>query len=188
MSTNYKNMNLSLEPAINHPDLLPPPVVELLNNWTGSTPVEEILVAPIDPEFAGSAEFCEQYGVAPENGANCVIVEAVRGETHTLAACLVPVSCKADINKTAKKILDARKISFAPLEKVLLETGMEYGGVTPIGLPKDYKILIDSRIVSKDRIIVGGGYRKSKISISGKALAELPNAIVVEGLGVEIQK
>ncbi len=179
---------LPLEPAINRPDLLPPSIVELLNSWTGSTPVEDILVAPIDPDFAGSAEFCEKYDVAPEDGANCVIVEAIRGETHTLAACLVPVNCKADINKTAKKILDARKISFAPLDKVLQETGMEYGGVTPVGLPKDYIILIDSRIILKDRIIVGGGYRKSKISIPGKALGELPNAQVIEGLGIEIVK
>lgn len=177
---------LHFEPAANRPDLVPFTISKLLQNWQGLTPVEDIWVTPINPEFADSAAFCEKYGVDPAAGANCVIVEAVRGENRKLAACLVPVSCRADINKTARKTLDARRVSFAPLEEVLQATGMEYGGITPIGLPNDYAILIDSRIVEMERLIIGGGYRKSKISVPGKALAELPNAIVVEGLGVEI--
>lgn len=178
---------LQFEPAINRPDLLPNSVNESLKDWDGSTPIIDIWVTPINPDFAGSAEFGEQYGVDPKKGANCVIIEAVRGEKRTLAACLIPVSCKADLNKTARKTLDARRVSFAPLEEVLEKTGMEYGGVTPIGLPSDFKILIDSRITAMDRLIVGGGYRKSKISVPGKALAELPNAVVVENLGQRIQ-
>jgi prolyl-tRNA editing enzyme YbaK/EbsC (Cys-tRNA(Pro) deacylase) len=177
---------LQFESALKRPDLLPPSIIELLGNWQGTTPVEDIWVTPIKPEFADSAIFCVQYGVDPDAGANCVIVEAVRGENRKFAACLVPVSCRADINKTARKTLDARRISFAPLDEVLQATGMEYGGITPIGLPKDYAILIDSRIAAMERLIIGGGYRKSKLSVPGKALGELPNAIVVEGLGVEI--
>jgi prolyl-tRNA editing enzyme YbaK/EbsC (Cys-tRNA(Pro) deacylase) len=179
---------LYFEAAINRADLVPESIIELLKNWRGSTPVEEIWAAPINPDFADSAKFCEYYGVDPAAGANCVIVEAVRAEKRTLAACLVPVNCRTDVNKTARKTLDARRVSFAPLDEVLEATGMEYGGVTPIGLPKDYPILIDSRIAARDRLIVGGGYRKSKISIPGKALTELPNAKVVEGLGVQISK
>jgi prolyl-tRNA editing enzyme YbaK/EbsC (Cys-tRNA(Pro) deacylase) len=177
---------LHFEPAINRPDLVPESIIELLKNWTGSTPVKEIWAAPINPDFADSAKFCEHYEVDPAAGANCVIVEAVRGAKRTLAACLVPVNCRIDVNKTARKTLDARRVSFAPLEEVLEATKMEYGGVTPIGLPEDYPILIDSRIAALDRLIIGGGYRKSKISIPGKALTELPNAKVVEGLGVRI--
>ena len=79
---------LHFEPAINRPDLLPPTVIELLKNWQGSTLVQDILVTPIDPNFAGSTEFCEHYNIDPAAGANCVIVEAIRGENRTLAACL----------------------------------------------------------------------------------------------------
>lgn len=177
---------LQFEPAVNRPDLLPESVNLLLKQWQGTIPVEDIWATPINPEYADSAQFCEQYGVNPHDGANCVIVEAVRGEHRTLAACLIPVSCKADLNKTARKTLDARRVSFAPLDEVLEKTNMEYGGVTPIGLPNDFQILIDSRIVAIKRLIVGGGYRKSKLSVPGKALAELPNALVIENLGIEI--
>ena len=116
---------LHFEPAINRPDLLPSAINDLLQNWHGSTPVEEIQITEIDPEFADSAKFCEHYGVDPADGANCVIIEGVRGGNRTFAACLIPVSCRADLNNVARKTLGARKVSFAPLDKVLLETDME---------------------------------------------------------------
>lgn len=177
---------LQFTPAIDRPDLLPASINDLLKNWPGTISVAEILVTPIDPDFAGSSEFCEKYGVDPKDGANCVIVEAVRGSSRTFAACLVPVNCRADLNNVARKTLNAKRVSFAPLDEVLAATGMEYGGITPIGLPAEYKILIDSRIAVMDRLIVGGGYRRSKLSVPGKALAELANATVVEDLGKEI--
>jgi prolyl-tRNA editing enzyme YbaK/EbsC (Cys-tRNA(Pro) deacylase) len=178
--------DLQFEPAVSRPDLLPPSINELLKNWRGATPVEEILVAPIDAEYADSAKFCEHYGVNPKDGANCVVAVAVRGENRTFAACLIPVNCRADLNNTARKTLGAKKISFAPLDEVLAETKMEYGGITPLGLPENYPILIDSRIAEMKRLIVGGGFRKSKLSVPGKVLAELPNAVIVENLGREI--
>lgn len=178
--------NLYFEPAVKRPDLLPPSVNELLKNWRGSTPVDEILVTPIDAEYADSAKFCEHYGVDPSGGANCVVAVAVRGENRTFAACLIPVNCRADLNNVARRTLGAKRVSFAPLDEVLQETGMEYGGITPLGLPESYPILIDSRIAEMKRLIVGGGFRRSKLSVSGKALAELPNAVIVEDLGKEI--
>lgn len=182
---NYSG-DLSFEPAINRPDLLPQAIIDLLKNWQGSVPVEEIQVTEIDPEFADSAKFCERYEIDPAAGVNCVIAVAIRGENRTFAACLIPVNCRADLNNVARKTLGARRVSFAPLEEVIRETGMEYGGITPIGLPASYPILIDSRIAELERLIIGGGFRKSKISLPGKALAELPNAKVIENLGVEI--
>lgn len=178
--------NLYFEPAINRPDLLPPVINDLLNNWQGTVPVEDIQVTEIDPEFADSAVFCRHYGVDPAAGANCVVVAAFRGGNRTFAACLVPVNCRADLNNVARKTLDARRVSFAPLEEVLQETGMEYGGITPLGLPEGYKILIDKRIAALERLIIGGGYRRSKLSLPGKALTEVPGAITVEGLGVQV--
>jgi prolyl-tRNA editing enzyme YbaK/EbsC (Cys-tRNA(Pro) deacylase) len=178
--------DLHFEAAINRPDLLPPSINELLKNWRGSTPVEEIFVAPIDAEYADSAKFCEHYGVNPKDGANCVIALAVWGENRTFAACLVPVNCRADLNNVARKTLGAKRVSFAPLDEVLAETGMEYGGITPLGLPESYPILIDSRIAEMKRLIIGGGFRRSKLSVPGKALAELPNAVIIEELGKEI--
>jgi prolyl-tRNA editing enzyme YbaK/EbsC (Cys-tRNA(Pro) deacylase) len=61
--------------------------------------------------------------------------------------------------------------------------GMEYGGITPIGLPGDWPLLLDKAVADADCVIVGSGLRKSKVAISGRFLAQLPNARIVEGLG-----
>jgi prolyl-tRNA editing enzyme YbaK/EbsC (Cys-tRNA(Pro) deacylase) len=174
---------LIFESAIDHLEWLAIPVQNLIKNWQGKTPVEEILATQIDPDFAGSAEFCEKYGVQPNEGANCIIVKGKRGEAVKYAACLVPVDKRADVNKTVKKFLDVSNISFAPMDFAVEASGMEYGSITVVGLPADWPILIDKSLVEKKYLVVGGGLRSAKLLVPGKALAELPNTFVIEGLG-----
>jgi prolyl-tRNA editing enzyme YbaK/EbsC (Cys-tRNA(Pro) deacylase) len=64
------------------------------------------------------------------------------------------------------------------------ETGMEYGGITPVGLPGDWPVLVDSAVVDLPYVLVGSGRRRGKLLVPGKALAELPGAAVLDGLGV----
>jgi prolyl-tRNA editing enzyme YbaK/EbsC (Cys-tRNA(Pro) deacylase) len=154
-----------------------------LQNWQGSIPTEEIWVAEIDPAAAGGKELSERYGLPISIGANCVIVEATLNEKKIFAACVALANCKMNFNRAVKKALNARKISFAPLPQVLEETEMEFGSITPFGLPSHWPILLDAQIIQLPRIIIGSGLLKSKLSLPGKALAELPGAIVVEGLG-----
>jgi len=144
---------------------------------------KDIGVVEIDPQFSDTASFCNEYKVGPEASANCVIIEAKRGEVRQLVACVVLANTRADINGLVRKTLDARRASFAPMEEAVRETGMEFGAITPIGLPSNWTILIDSKVIEADCVIIGSGIRKSKILISGKLLATIPNVRVLEGLG-----
>lgn len=137
-------------------------------------------VAAIDPELADTTEFCAAYGVALGQSANCVVVAGRRGEQTTTAACVVLATDRADINKTVRKQLDVRKISFAPMDDAVSETGMAYGGITPVGLPPSWPVLVDAAVVAEDWVVIGSGRRDSKIAISGSALAALPGAQVLE--------
>jgi prolyl-tRNA editing enzyme YbaK/EbsC (Cys-tRNA(Pro) deacylase) len=56
---------------------------------------------------------------------------------------------------------------------------MEYGGITPIGLPEDWPILVDEAAVRPEWVVIGSGIRGSKILIPGAALAWLPSAEVL---------
>jgi prolyl-tRNA editing enzyme YbaK/EbsC (Cys-tRNA(Pro) deacylase) len=179
--------NLKLEPALSRLDLLAPPVAAALEVWPPEAPidVDQVLVAPIDPELADTAAFCEFYGVELEESANCVIVAGRRGETTRYAACIVLATTRADVNGVVRRHLDARKASFAPMDDAVQLTGMEYGGITPIGLPTSWDILVDSRVVAMPHVIVGSGVRHSKIALAGPALGALPGAEVIEGLARE---
>ena len=175
---------LKLEPALSRLDLLAAPVAAALEAWPVEAPVDadQVLVAPIDPDLADTAAFCAAYGVTLAESANCVIVAGRRGEVTRYAACVVLATTRADVNGVVRRHLDARKASFAPMDDAVRLTGMEYGGITPIGLPASWSILVDSRVVATPNVIIGSGVRHSKIALAGLALGSLPDAEVIEGL------
>ena len=121
-----------------------------------------LYVSEIDPTLADTAAFCAAYEVSPDVSANCVVVAGRRAETTTMAACLVLASDRADVNKTVRKHLDVRKISFAPMEDAVAQTGMEYGGITPVGLPADWPILVDTAVTRQPWLVIGSGLRREQ--------------------------
>jgi prolyl-tRNA editing enzyme YbaK/EbsC (Cys-tRNA(Pro) deacylase) len=167
--------------AAEHPDLLAGSVKAALGAAPGLRAAE---VAAIDPALADTEAFCERYGVAPSDSANCVVVAARRGGVTTYAACLVLATTRADVNGLVRRHLEARRASFAPLAEVVTATGMEYGGITPVGLPEGWRILLDEAVAQHPAAVIGSGLRSSKLRLPGSALAALPGAEVLPGLGV----
>ena len=159
--------------------LVAAPVASALTGWPHAT---EVLAAPIDPDLADTAAFCERYGVSMLDSANCVVIAGRRGEVSSYAACMVLATTRADVNGVVRRRLDARKASFAPMDDAVSLSGMEYGGITPIGLPAEWPILIDAAVLARDVVVIGSGLRRSKIALPSHLLAELPGAEVIEGL------
>ncbi|MCW5253684.1 MULTISPECIES: YbaK/EbsC family protein [unclassified Streptomyces] len=168
-------------------DELTAPVAAAVRGWSGAVPVERILYVDTDPRWADTAVFVEHYGRdLLERSANCVVVAGRRGGGTTLAACVVLSTSRVDVNGVARRTLGARKASFAPMDTATGESGMEYGGITPVGLPDGWPVLVDSAVVDLPYVLVGSGRRRGKLLVPGKALAELPGAEVVDGLGVPL--
>ncbi|MFR9797389.1 YbaK/EbsC family protein [Streptomyces sp. MS06] len=172
-------------PAPDCLDELIRPVADAVRHWRGSVPADRIVHVDTEPEWADTAVFVEHYGrELLEQSANCVVVAGKRGGTTTLAACLVLSTTRVDVNGVVRRRLGARKASFAPTDTATGETGMEYGGITPIGLPEGWPVLVDAAVADLPYVLVGSGRRRGKLLVPGKALAELPGADVVEGLGI----
>lgn len=155
-------------------DLLAPPVVAAL----GTAP--DALAAPIDAELADTAAFCAAYDVALGASANCVVVAGRRGAATKYAAVMVLATTRADINNVVRRHLDVRRISFAPHDDAVRLTGMEFGGITPIGLPDGWPILVDHQVAQCPEAVIGSGLRRSKVLVSGAVLAALPAAEVLD--------
>ena len=158
--------------------LVAQPVAAALAAWGRN----DVLAAPIDPDVADTAAFCETYRVPMEDSANCVVIAGRRGGETRYAACVVLATTRADVNGVVRKRLDARKASFAPMEDAVTLTGMEFGGITPIGLPTPWPIYVDAAVLERDVVVIGSGLRRSKIALASAALAELPSVEVVAGL------
>src|ERR1700761_5606718 len=170
-------------PALSRPDLLAPPVAAALQAvpWA-----DQVRVAEIDPALADTAQFCEAYGVTPEESANCVVIAGKRGGELTYAACMVAATTRANVNGLVRQHLGVRKASFGPVDVVTSMTGMEYGGITPVGLPESWPVLVDAQVAKSAGVVIGSGIRGSKLWLPGSLLAELPSAEILPGLGVEV--
>ena len=172
---------LELRPALEHPELLAAPVADALRALDPAL-AAQVEVAAIDATLADTAAFCAAYGVALDVSANCVIIAGTRGETTRYAACLVLATTRLDVNGVVRKLLDARKASFAPMDDAVALSGMEYGGITPVGIPDDWALYLDARVSALPSAIVGSGIRGSKLQVPGAVLAALPHAEVIDGL------
>jgi prolyl-tRNA editing enzyme YbaK/EbsC (Cys-tRNA(Pro) deacylase) len=139
-----------------------------------------VFVSEIDAELADTAAFCEAYDIGMDVSANCVVVEAKRADKIWYAACLILATDRADINGVVRRHLEARKISFAPMDTATSLTKMEYGGITPIGLPEDWRLIVDEAITQKDQVVIGSGIRGSKLLVPGSIFTTLPNVEVLD--------
>jgi prolyl-tRNA editing enzyme YbaK/EbsC (Cys-tRNA(Pro) deacylase) len=170
--------SLSWLPAGDRPDLLGPAVAAALPLLAAAA-----WVAEIDEDLADTTAFTAAYGVPLEASANCVVVAARRAGQTSMVACVVLATTRADVNGLVRRHLGARKASFAPQDVAVAESGMAYGGITPVGLPAGWPVLVDAAVAAADRVVIGSGIRGSKLAVSGTALAGLPGAEVLEGLG-----
>jgi len=172
---------LSGTPVSERRDLVAAPTQVVLENLGL---LDLVGVVEIDPAVSDTAATQQAFGLEADTLANCVVVGGKREGTERLAACVVLSSTRADVNGVVRRYLDVRKASFLPMERAVTLTGMEYGGITPIGLPPDWPLLVDRRVTGQAMVVIGSGVRRSKILLPGELLAQLPAADVIDGLGL----
>jgi len=44
-------------------------------------------------------------------------------------------------------------------------------------------VLVDAAVAAAPQVVIGSGLRRSKLALAGKTLADLPGAVILEGLG-----
>ena len=171
-------------PALERPDLLAAPVAAAVEALLAAQPGAQVEVVEIDPELADTAALTAAYDLPLPASGNCVVVGGRRDGQERVAACVVRADTRADVNNLVKRRLDVRKASFLATEQAVEQTGMEYGGITPVGLPGDWRVFVDESLTEAPVVILGSGVRRSKLLLAGTTLAHLPGVEVVAGLGV----
>lgn len=157
------------------------PIEDTVRTLAARLATPGVEVVDCDPALADTADFCAAYGYAPEDSANAIVVVG-KSDPPVYACCVVLATTRLDVNKAVRHRLGTRKASFAPAEATAELTGMTMGGVTPLALPPDLPLWIDAAVMTRDRIVVGGGSRAAKVVGPPAMLLELPDAEVVEGL------
>jgi prolyl-tRNA editing enzyme YbaK/EbsC (Cys-tRNA(Pro) deacylase) len=172
---------LAAVPASTRTDLLASPTLAAL---AAANLLDAVGVVEIDPAVSDTATTQEAFGLSLDTLANCVIVGGKREGVERIAACLVLATGRADVNNVVKRSLNVRKASFLQQERAVELSGMEYGGITPIGLPENWPILVDRQVVDTEIVVIGSGIRGSKILLPGQVASRLPGARVIDGLSL----
>jgi prolyl-tRNA editing enzyme YbaK/EbsC (Cys-tRNA(Pro) deacylase) len=167
-------------PVLDHLALVAPPVAAALASWSDA---ERVAVVEIDPDLADTAAMSAAYAVPLAASGNCVVVSGRRAGVERTAACVVRADTRADVNTLVRRLLDVRKATFLPMDRAVEESGMEHGGITPVGLPAGWRTLVDERLLGEPVVVLGSGVRRSKLLVPGDALAGLPGVEVVPDLG-----
>ena len=141
-------------------------------------------VVRIDPAYAATTAFCAEYGYAPEQSGNCIIV-ASRTEPVQYAACLVRATHRLDVNRRVRRLLGVRRASFASADDTVRLTGMLPDGVTPFGLPAELPVYLDAGLLEMGTVIVGGGSRSLKLAVAPQTLLAVRGATVVDDLALQ---
>ena len=152
------------------------PVIEVIDRLN-----VEYEIVDCDPDLADTAQFCDRYGYRLDESANAILVVG-KADPRVYATCVVLANTQIDVNKVVRKKFGVKKASFASPEETTKITGMVLGGVTPFGLPATLPVWIDSRVMTCERVIVGGGSRARKIYVDPSGLKALPSSEVIENL------
>ncbi len=168
--------HLDPKPAREHPDLVTPAVAAALRH------VPEALVVAIDPALSDTEALCRHYRLPLETSANAVLLGGRRGGEERRACCLALAHHRVDVNSVVRRRLDVRKASFVPMAEAVAESGMEYGAITPVGLPDAWPVWVDGAVADSDWVVIGAGRRGAKLFVPGARLLDLPGAVRVDGL------
>jgi prolyl-tRNA editing enzyme YbaK/EbsC (Cys-tRNA(Pro) deacylase) len=141
----------------------------------------EYTVMPCDPELADTAQFCEAYGIDPQNSANTIVVVG-KSNPRVYVACVLLATTRLDVNGVVRKRLGIRRTSFASADESAAMTGMIMGGVTPFGLPDDLPVWVDAAVMTRDRIVLGGGSRDRKVLVAPAVLESVASVEIVPDL------
>lgn len=171
---------LTVLSAADHPELLAPPVAAVIDS------VAEALVFVIDPSYADTEALCTHLELPMDVMANAVLVTGRRAGDERNACCMTLAHRRVDVNSVVRRRLDVRKASFASMDKAVSVSGMEYGGITPIGLPADWPVWVDGAVADTPWVCIGSGVRRSKLIVPGQVLVDLPGAERVDGLARDI--
>lgn len=90
---------------------------------------------------------------------------AVRGDRNGVVVAVVPGNYELDFKALAQLTGD-RKVEMVPLKEVQSVTGYIRGGVTALGMKKEYPVFIDETMQLWDLVSVSAGQRGTQIIVA----------------------
>jgi Cys-tRNA(Pro)/Cys-tRNA(Cys) deacylase len=116
----------------------------------------------IDPDDLSAENVAAKVGLPP---AQVFKTLAARGDRNGVSVAVIPGNYELDFKALARLTGD-RKIEMLPLKEVQSVTGYIRGGVTALGMKKNYPVFADETMELWDSVCVSAGQRGLQITLA----------------------
>jgi Cys-tRNA(Pro)/Cys-tRNA(Cys) deacylase len=130
----------------------------------------------VDPDNLAAESVAAKVGYPPEQVFKTL---AVKGDRNGVVVAVIPGNYELDFKALAQLTGD-RKVEMLPLKEVQVVTGYVRGGVTALGMKKDYPVFADETIELWDVVCVSAGQRGLQMVLAPADYLRATGAIVGE--------
>jgi Cys-tRNA(Pro)/Cys-tRNA(Cys) deacylase len=128
----------------------------------------------VSPDDLSAETVAAKVGFPPEQVFKTLVV---RGDRNGIAVAIIPGNQELDFKALAQLTGD-RKVEMIHLKEVQSVTGYIRGGVTALGMKKDYPVFVDETIELWDEVSVSAGQRGLQIILSPADYLRATNATI----------
>lgn len=130
----------------------------------------------VAPDDLSAEAVAAKVGMPPEQVFKTL---AVRGDRNGVSVAVIPGNFELDLKALAALTGD-RKVELLPLKEVQSVTGYIRGGVTALGMKKDYPVFVDETMEVWDEVAVSAGVRGTQIVLSPAEYLRATSATIGE--------
>ena len=130
----------------------------------------------VAPDDLSAEAVAAKVGMPPEQVFKTL---AVRGDRNGVSVAVIPGNFELDLKALAALTGD-RKVELLPLKEVQSVTGYIRGGVTALGMKKDYPVFVDETLEVWDEVAVSAGVRGTQIVLSPAEYLRATSATIGE--------
>jgi len=129
----------------------------------------ELLSYDVDETDLGAENVAEKCNMPIEQAVKTLVL---RGDkTGILVAC-VPGDAEVDLKKLAG-VSHNKKVEMVSMKEILPLTGYIRGGVSPLGMKKEYPTYMEEMVLLYDQVIFSAGQRGLQIKTNPNVLLQL---------------
>jgi Cys-tRNA(Pro)/Cys-tRNA(Cys) deacylase len=132
----------------------------------------QILEYTVDENDLSGMHIAEQLAFPPEKMFKTLVAKG--DKTGPLVFC-IPVAAEIDL-KRAASITGNKKIEMIHVKDLLALTGYIRGGVSPIGMKKNFPTYVDESALQFEQITVSSGTRGAQLLLNRAALLQFIQA------------
>ena len=123
-------------------------------------------------EFIDGLHTAEITGAPPEQSFKTLVLQ---GKSRQYYVFVLPVAKEIDL-KTAARLVAEKSLDMIPVKEITAVTGYVRGGCSPLGMKKQYPVLLQEEALQYERIYISGGRIGTTLCLKTEDFLRILNA------------